>query len=68
MPAALHPIDPLLTRALRRAIALDEAVLIGGTNCRDLCKGEKPSDIRKELGDFRRLLDLLQPRRKEAAP
>jgi len=64
----LNPIDPLLTRALKRAIALLEAVLVSSNlPCRELVRGETPATIRKELAEFRRLLERLQPRRKGAA-
>jgi hypothetical protein len=63
----LKPIDPLLTRALKRAISLLEAVLVGNINCRELVRGETPAQIRKELADCRRLLSVLEPRRKAAA-
>ncbi len=67
MMPGVKPIDPLLTRALKRAIALDEAVLVGNVNCRDLLRGEKPSDIRKELDELRRLLNRIEPWGKGAA-
>jgi len=67
MMPGVNPIDPLITRALKRAIALDEAALIGGTSCRELLKGETPNDIRKEIEELRRLLERIQPRRRGRA-
>ena len=56
-------VEPLLTRALNLAIALENAALVSrATTCRELLKGRKPSEIRAELEELRRFQERIEPR------
>lgn len=57
------PHTPLLSRALARAIALVDGGLRGGVSCREVLKGEKPSELRAELKQYEELLAKLTPTR-----
>ena len=59
------PNGGLISRALRRAIALDIGGL-AGLSCREVLKGEKPGDLRAEVKQFEELLGKMEPGQKEA--
>ena len=59
------PHGGLVSRALRRAMALLDGALTGA-QCRELVKGEKPSDIRAELRKYGELLGKITPTEKPA--
>ena len=65
----VNPIDPLLTRALKRAIALCQGALDKDYEyCRNLVKGATPRELRGEIEEYRRLLERIQPRTKRGTP
>jgi hypothetical protein len=58
------PNGGLLSRGLRRAIALIEGGIAGGLTCREVLKGEKPSQLRAERKGYQELLAKMEPSEK----
>jgi hypothetical protein len=60
--------DPLVSSALRRAIAFCEGAVAGAVSA-DLVRGETPRQLRTEAGAYRKLLGTLQgtPRKERHA-
>lgn len=59
------PNGGLISRALRRAIALVKGAL-AGLSCREMLKGEKPSELRAEMKEYEELLGKIEPGQKGA--